>query len=30
MWLDRLHTENLLDAAVVYGYFPAVSKGDDL
>ncbi|HET9169538.1 MAG TPA: methionine synthase [Actinospica sp.] len=30
MWLDRLHTENLLEAAVVYGYFPAVSKGDDL
>ncbi|WP_034269572.1 methionine synthase [Actinospica robiniae] len=30
MWLDRLHTENLLEAAVVYGFFPAVSKGDDL
>jgi 5-methyltetrahydrofolate--homocysteine methyltransferase len=30
MWLDRLHTENLLEAAVVYGYFPAVSEGDDL
>ena len=30
MWLDRLRTENLLDAAVVYGFFPAVSKGDDL
>ncbi len=30
MWLDRLHTDNLLEAAVVYGYFPAVSKGDDL
>jgi 5-methyltetrahydrofolate--homocysteine methyltransferase len=30
MWLDRLHTENLLEAAVVYGYFPCVSKGDDL
>ncbi|GAA2307887.1 methionine synthase [Streptomyces violaceusniger] len=29
-WLDRLHTENLLEAAVVYGYFPCVSKGDDL
>ncbi|MFC9796208.1 methionine synthase [Streptomyces sp. NPDC127584] len=28
--LDRLHTENLLEAAVVYGYFPCVSKGDDL
>ncbi|HEV3171983.1 MAG TPA: methionine synthase [Actinocrinis sp.] len=30
MWLDRLHTGNLLEAAVVYGYFPAVSKGDSL
>ena len=30
MWLDRLHTDNLLEAAVVYGYFPAVSKGDSL
>jgi 5-methyltetrahydrofolate--homocysteine methyltransferase len=30
MWLDRLHTEGLLQAAVVYGYFPCVSKGDDL
>ena len=30
MWLERLQTENLLDAAVVYGYFPAVSKGDSL
>jgi 5-methyltetrahydrofolate--homocysteine methyltransferase len=30
MWLDRLHTEALLEAAVVYGYFPCVSKGDDL
>ncbi|AZM91902.1 methionine synthase [Streptomyces sp. W1SF4] len=29
-WLDRLHTERLLEAAVVYGYFPCVSKGDDL
>ncbi|WP_338497476.1 methionine synthase [Streptomyces sp. SJL17-4] len=28
--LERLHTENLLEAAVVYGYFPCVSKGDDL
>ncbi|MEU8826443.1 methionine synthase [Streptomyces sp. NPDC048636] len=28
--LDKLHTENLLEAAVVYGYFPCVSKGDDL
>ncbi|MFF1925444.1 methionine synthase [Streptomyces sp. NPDC058221] len=29
-WLDKLHTENLLEAAVVYGYFPCVSKGEDL
>ncbi|MDH2394154.1 methionine synthase, partial [Streptomyces sp. HNM0663] len=29
-WLDRLQTQNLLQAAVVYGYFPCVSKGDDL
>ncbi|MFB9524494.1 methionine synthase [Streptomyces cremeus] len=29
-WLDKLHTEGLLEAAVVYGYFPCVSKGDDL
>ncbi|MEF2525774.1 MULTISPECIES: methionine synthase [Streptomyces] len=28
--LERLHTENLLEAAVVHGYFPCVSKGDDL
>jgi 5-methyltetrahydrofolate--homocysteine methyltransferase len=30
MWLDRLLTENLLEAAVVYGYFRCVSKKDDL
>ncbi len=30
MWLDRIHTEGLLEAAVVYGYFPAVSEGNDL
>ncbi|MFE7561743.1 methionine synthase [Kitasatospora sp. NPDC057500] len=30
MWLDRLQTEGWLEAAVVYGYFPANSKGDDL
>ncbi|HEV2636584.1 MAG TPA: vitamin B12 dependent-methionine synthase activation domain-containing protein [Actinocrinis sp.] len=30
MWLDRLLTDNLLESAVVYGYFPCVSKGDDL
>ncbi|MBD0694383.1 methionine synthase [Streptomyces sp. CBMA123] len=29
-WLDRLQTEGWLEAAVVYGYFPANSKGDDL
>ncbi|MFF3223829.1 methionine synthase [Nocardia suismassiliense] len=30
-WLDRLSTENVLQhAAVVYGYFPAVSEGDDV
>ncbi|MFN8146940.1 MAG: vitamin B12 dependent-methionine synthase activation domain-containing protein [Candidatus Nanopelagicales bacterium] len=30
MWLDRVHTEGLLEAAVVYGYYPCVSDGDDL
>jgi 5-methyltetrahydrofolate--homocysteine methyltransferase len=29
-WLDRFHTDNVLEAAVVYGYYPCVSKGDDL
>ncbi|MDF3304384.1 methionine synthase [Rhodococcus koreensis] len=30
-WLDRLSTEGILaHAAVVYGYFPAVSEGDDV
>jgi 5-methyltetrahydrofolate--homocysteine methyltransferase len=29
-WLDRLQRENVLEAAVVHGYFPCVSKGDDL
>ncbi|MCM2390359.1 methionine synthase [Streptomyces albipurpureus] len=29
-WLDQLHTQGMLEAAVVYGYFPCVSKGDDL
>ncbi|MFE4966093.1 methionine synthase [Streptomyces sp. NPDC056660] len=28
--LDQLQTENLLEAAVVYGYFRCVSKDDDL
>ncbi|MFE0154114.1 methionine synthase [Nonomuraea sp. NPDC059007] len=30
MWLDRMQTEGLLEAAVVYGYFPCVSDGDSL
>src|SRR6266702_1804770 len=30
MWLERVQTEGLLEAAVVYGYFPAVSEGNDL
>jgi 5-methyltetrahydrofolate--homocysteine methyltransferase len=30
-WLDRLSTDGVLaHAAVVYGYFPAVSEGDDV
>ncbi|THA60298.1 methionine synthase, partial [Streptomyces sp. A0642] len=29
-WLGRLQTGRLLEAAVVHGYFPCVSKGDDL
>jgi 5-methyltetrahydrofolate--homocysteine methyltransferase len=29
-WLDRFQTEGVLEAAVVYGYFPCVSKGEDL
>lgn len=28
--LDRLQSQGLLEAAVVHGYFPCVSKGDDL
>ncbi|MDX6312517.1 MAG: 5-methyltetrahydrofolate--homocysteine methyltransferase [Streptomyces sp.] len=28
--LDRLQTDGLLEAAVTYGFFPCVSKGDDL
>lgn len=28
-WLDRLQTDNLLEASVVYGYFPAYSDGND-
>jgi 5-methyltetrahydrofolate--homocysteine methyltransferase len=30
MWLDRLHTDGILEAALVYGYWPAVSEGNDL
>ncbi|WP_431307083.1 methionine synthase [Candidatus Protofrankia datiscae] len=30
MWLDRIASERMLEAAVVYGYFPCVSKGEDL
>jgi len=30
MWLERIKTENLLEAAVVYGYFPCYSEGNDL
>lgn len=29
-WLDRILAEQLLDPAVVYGYFPAVSQGQDV
>jgi 5-methyltetrahydrofolate--homocysteine methyltransferase len=29
-WLERVQTEGWLEAAVVYGYFPAISEGDDL
>jgi 5-methyltetrahydrofolate--homocysteine methyltransferase len=30
MWLERMQSERMLEAAVAYGYFPCVSKGDDL
>ncbi len=30
MWMERVQTEGLLEAAVVYGYFPCVSEGNDL
>jgi 5-methyltetrahydrofolate--homocysteine methyltransferase len=30
VWLERMQTEGWLEAAVVYGYFPCVSKGEDL
>ncbi|HVW51649.1 MAG TPA: dihydropteroate synthase, partial [Trinickia sp.] len=29
-WLDRMQTDGLLEAGVVYGYFPCVSEGNDL
>ncbi|MGN6243515.1 MAG: methionine synthase [Motilibacteraceae bacterium] len=29
-WLERIQTEGLLEAAVVYGYFRCVSEGNDL
>lgn len=29
-WLDRMVAEGMLDASVIYGYFPAVSEGNDL
>ena len=30
MWLDTIKTDSLLEAAVVYGYFPCYSEGNDL
>ncbi|MGQ0464406.1 MAG: methionine synthase [Sporichthyaceae bacterium] len=30
MWLDRILADKMLEAAVVYGYFPCYSEGDDL
>jgi 5-methyltetrahydrofolate--homocysteine methyltransferase len=30
MWLERIKTQGLLEAAVVYGYFPCYSQGNDL
>ena len=29
-WLDRIKTEGMIEPAVVYGYFPCYSEGDDL
>ena len=29
-WLERVQAERMLEAAVVYGYFPCVCEGDDL
>ncbi|MFN8082002.1 MAG: methionine synthase [Kineosporiaceae bacterium] len=30
MWLERVATDGLLEAAVVYGYYPCLSEGNDL
>jgi 5-methyltetrahydrofolate--homocysteine methyltransferase len=30
MWLERVQTDGLLEAAVIYGYFPCWSEGNDL
>ncbi len=30
MWLDRVKSEGLLEAGVVYGYYPCYSEGNDL
>ncbi|MEI6360557.1 MAG: methionine synthase [Actinomycetes bacterium] len=29
-WLDRIQTEGMIEPAVVYGYFPCYSEGNDL
>lgn len=29
-WMDRLLSEKVMDPAVVYGYFPVVSEGNDI
>jgi 5-methyltetrahydrofolate--homocysteine methyltransferase len=29
-WLDRIQTEGMMEPAVVYGYFPCYSEGNDL
>lgn len=29
-WLEKIQTDSLMQAAVVYGYFPAYSEGNDL
>ena len=29
-WLDRIKTESMIEPAVVYGYFPCYSEGNDL